>query len=133
MGKIRTVVLIAFAAASLTFTATAHAQCTRCCFPSSNVTVSPTTAQEGQSVIVTTVLLNCSPDPRVLTATVNVTPENAACTAFAEAFKASAYILPYRSRTVSYTFAAPHCRGAYSITEKSSNTPGYATATLTVN
>jgi len=133
MDRIRTIVLMAFAAACLTFTSTAHAQCTRCCFPSSNVTVSPTTAEEGQSVIVTTVLLNCSSYPRVLTATVNVTPNNAACTSFAEAFKVSAYILPYRSRTVSYTFAAPHCRGTYSITEKSNNTTGYATATLTVN
>src|SRR5437660_3740281 len=122
---------MAFAAACLTSAASAHAQCTRCCFPSSNVTVSPTTAKEGQSVIVTTVLLNCSSYARVLTATVNVTPNNAACGSFAEAFKVSAYVLPYRSRTVSYTFAAPHCRGTYAITEQSSNTTGYATATLT--
>ena len=133
MDRVRTIALMAFAAAFLTFAATAHAQCTRCCFPYSNVTVSPTTAEEGQSVVVTTVLLNCSSYPRVLTATVNVTPKNAACASFAEAFKVSAYILPYRSRTVSYTFAAPHCRGTYLITEKSSNTTGYATTTLTVN
>jgi hypothetical protein len=79
MYRLRTILLMAFAAACLTFAASAHGQCTRCCFPSSNVTVSPTTAQGAQSVIVTTVLLNCSVYPRVLTATVSVTPNNAAC------------------------------------------------------
>lgn len=133
MVRPRTIVLIAFTATCLIFTAMAHAQCTRCCFPSPNVTVSPATAEEGQSVMVTTVLLNCSSYTRVLTATVNVTPSNTACTSFAEAFKISAYVSPYRSRTVSYTFAAPNCDGTYAVTEKTSNASGYAKATLTVN
>ena len=118
---------------SVMFPAIVHAQCTRCCFPSPNVSVSPVTAEEGQSVVVTTVLLNCSPYARVLTAKVNVTPNSSTCASFAEAFSINAYVLPFRSRTVSYTFAAPNCDGGYKVTEWSSNATGYATATLTVN
>jgi hypothetical protein len=133
MTRLIPIASVVLAAACLTGSRTAHAQCTRCCFPSPNVTVSPATAEEGQSVVVTTVLLNCSSYSRVLSATVNVTPNNSGCASFAEAFTISAYVLPFRSRTVSYTFAAPNCDGTYAVTEKSSNAYGYATATLTVN
>jgi hypothetical protein len=125
------IVQLALVIACLTFPAAVHAQCTRCCFPYPNLTLNPSTAQEGEPVIVTTVLLNCSPYSRVLTAKVNVTPPSA-CAKFAEAFSTSAYVPPFQSRTVTYTFAAPKCRGTYEVTESSSNASGYATRTLTV-
>ena len=124
--------LAALVVAWLTFPAAAHAQCTRCCFAYANLSVNPTTAEEGQPVMVTTVALNCSPYSRVITATVNVKPE-AACVSFAEAFKTSVYVPPFQSRTVTYTFAAPKCRGTYQVTESSSNASGSAKRTLTVN
>jgi hypothetical protein len=132
MIRLKLAVLVLSVACAM-FPAIVHAQCTRCCFPAPNVSVSPVTAEEGQSVVVTTVLLNCSPIARVLTAKVNITPNNSSCASFAEAFSVTALVLPFRSRTVSYTFAAANCDGGYEVTESSSNAPGYATAILTVN
>jgi hypothetical protein len=119
-------------AALATFPTMAHGQCTRCCFPTANVTVSPSTAEEGQPVVLTTVVLNCAPESKVITVKVNVTP-SAACALFAEAFAIQAYVPRLQSRTVTYTFSAPRCEGGYQVTETSSNASGSATATLTVN
>jgi hypothetical protein len=47
---------------------TVHAQCTRCCFSYANVTVNPTTAEEGQPVVVSTGVFNCRPFAQVITA-----------------------------------------------------------------
>ncbi len=118
--------------ACVTFPTTVHAQCTRCCFPYANLTVNPTTAEEGQPVVVTTGVLNCLPYARVITVKVNVTPSTA-CASFAEAFSISVYVPPLQGRTVTYTFAAPKCDGIYKVTESVSNAPGYATKNLTVN
>jgi hypothetical protein len=68
----------------------------------------PPTAAEGQPVMVTTVLQNCSYS-RVITAKMNV-KAGTACASSAEVFSMSAYVPAYQSRTVSYTFAAPRCR-----------------------
>ena len=124
------VVLTISAIAFLVFAPAVQAQCTRCCFPYPNLTVTPITAREGQPVMVTTVLQNCSYS-RVITAKVNVKP-GTACATFAEAFSMSAYVPAFQSRTVSYTFAAPRCHGTYQVIESSSNASGYATKTLTV-
>jgi len=132
MIRLKLTVLVLSVACAV-FPAIVHAQCTRCCFPAPNVSVSPVTAEEGQSVVVTAVLLNCSSFQRVLTAKVNVTPSNSACASFAEAFQVSALLLPFRSRAVSYTFAAANCDGRYEVKESSSNASGIATAILTVN
>jgi len=125
------VALTLLAMAYLTLAASAQAQCTRCCFSYPNLAVNPTTAQEGQPVVVTTVLQNCLPYPRVITAKVNVQP-GTACASYAEAFSMSIYVPRLQSRTVSYTFAAPKCRGSYQVIESSSNASGAATKTLTV-
>jgi hypothetical protein len=132
MNKAKLIVpLTILAMAFLVFAPAVQAQCTRCCFQYPNLTLTPATAAEGQPVMVTTVLQNCLPYPRVITAKVNVKP-GTACALFAEAFSVSAYVPAFQSRTVSYTFAAPRCRGTYQVIESSSNASGYATKTLTV-
>jgi hypothetical protein len=109
-----------------------YAQCTRCCFDYANVTVNPTTAEEGQPVVVTTGVFNCRPYAQVIIAKVNVTPSTA-CALFAEAFYIRAYVPPFQHRILTYTFAAPNCDGTYKVTESVSTASGYATTTLTVN
>jgi hypothetical protein len=116
----------------LTFPTAVHAQCTRCCFPNANVTVSPATTEEGQPVVVTSVVLNCLPIRRLITVTVNVMP-GPTCASFAEAFSVTALVPRLSSRTVTYTLAAPKCEGNYTVKETVSNAPGYATKTLKVN
>lgn len=124
----------------LTLTTGARAQCTRNCgippycitHPVPNLSVNPSTAEQGQPVVVTSTVRNCVVYPEVITVRVNVTPERA-CAAFAEAFSVSAYVPRLESRTVSYTFAAPKCSGTYKVTESSSNASGTATKTLTVD
>jgi hypothetical protein len=119
------------------FPTIARGQCTRCCGLCSppcdrpNLTVSPSTAEEGQPVVLMTVVHNCASEGKVATVKVNVTP-SAACASFAEAFAIQAYVPAFESRTVTYTFSAPKCEGAYRVAETSSNAAGSATATLTV-
>jgi hypothetical protein len=110
----------------------AGAQCIRCCFPASNLSVTPATAEEGQPVVLMVSVVNCQPFPRVITVKINVTP-GPACESFAEAFSISAYIPRPQARTVTYTFDAPKCVGPYKVTESSSNAPGTVTKTLTVD
>jgi hypothetical protein len=127
MNRASFIVAVAMLAiASLTFAPAAHAKCTRCCFQYPNLTLTPDTAAEARPVMVITVLQNCLPYPRVISAKVNVTPRTA-CASFAEAFSMSAYVPAFQSRTVSYTFAAPRCRGTYQVIESSSNASKYAT------
>jgi hypothetical protein len=131
MNKAKLIIALALVAmVSLAFAPAAPAQCTRCCFPYPNLTLTPTTAAEGQPVMVATVLQNCSYS-RVITAKINVKP-GTACASFAEAFSMSAYVPAYQSGTFSYTFAAPRCRGTYQVIESSSNASGYVTKNLTV-
>jgi hypothetical protein len=119
------------------FPTIARGQCTRCCgacpppCDRPNLTVSPSTAEEGRPVVLTTVVYNCATENRVITVKVNVTP-SAACAAFAEAFAIEAYVPEHESRTVAYTFSAPKCEGVYQVKGAVSNAGGTAEATLTV-
>jgi hypothetical protein len=123
-------VLAAVLVLGLMSTSDVQGQCTRCCFPYPNVSVSPTTAEEGQPVALTTTVLNCSYG-RVFTIKVNVTPNDISCSSFAEAFSASVYVPPFQSRTLTYTFPAPKCDSTYKVSAGSA--AGIATTTLTVN
>ncbi len=133
MTSLRVATLVLVMAACFVVTATARAQCTRCC-PfglQPNVKVSPKRVVPGQPVVVTTTLYNCNTFPRVFTARVNVLPR-AACAPFAEAFSISALVGPVQERTVSYTFAAPNCRGTYKVRETANDVIGIAKAKLFV-
>jgi hypothetical protein len=106
-------------AASLTFPALVHAQCTRCCgiqgFGTS-LTVTPTTAEEGQPVSITIGVYSCYYVAKVFTATVNLTPTASGCAAFAEAFSASGIVYPGQHRIFTYTLPAPKCDSTYNVT-----------------
>ena len=133
MSKAELAVMVAvLVTASLAEPKVAYSQCTRCCFPAANLTVTPATAQKGQPVVLTTGVLNCSPYQRVIIATVNLAPASS-CTAYAEAFSIKVYVPPFQARTATYTFAAPKCSGTYKVIESVSNFPGSVTKTLTVN
>jgi hypothetical protein len=118
------------------FPTIARGQCTRCCGACSpcdrlNLGVNPSTAEEGQPVVLTTVIHNCGREGGVFTVRMNVTP-SAPCASFAEAFGIEAYVPGSESRTVTYTFSAPKCEGVYQVRETSSSALGTAAATLTV-
>ena len=118
-------------AACLVFPTMVQAQCTRCCGIQRFVTslsVTPTTAEEGQPVSVTVGVSSCFSVARVFMATVNLTPTVSACTLFAEAFSVSGLIYPGGHRIFTYTLPAPKCDSVYNV--KMNGTVG---ATLTVN
>ncbi len=126
--KLAIAVLIA---ACLMFPAMVHAQCTRCCGRTGFVTslsVTPTTAEEGQPVSVTIGVSSCFSVAKVFTATVNLTPTISACASFAEAFSVSGIIFPGGHRIFTYTLPAPKCDSTYNVTMN-----GTSRGTLTVN
>lgn len=109
-----------------------HAQCTRCCFPNPNITVTPAKAKEGQPVMLTVVVVNCGLAAEVVTAKVNVTPGKA-CAPFAEAFSTKVFLRArFQARTLTYMLDAPACQGTFKVTESSSNAPGKAIKNLKV-
>jgi hypothetical protein len=110
---------------------TIHAQCTRSCGLGvffTSLTVTPTTAVEGQPVSITIGVRSTFTSPKVFTATVNLVPTNNVCAAFAEAFSVSSLVYPYQYRIFTYTLSAPRCRSTYNV-----NMNGVVRATLTVN
>ena len=118
-------------AACLMFPAMVHAQCTRCCGQRGLLTtlsVTPTTAEEGQPVSVTIGVFSCLSFAKVFTATVNLTPTISACASFAEAFSVSGIISPGGYRKFTYTLPAPECDSTYNVTMN-----GTSRGTLTVN
>ena len=98
--------------------ATIHAQCTRSCgfggF-STSVTVTPTKAREGQPVSITIGVFSYYSSPQVFKATVNITPSNTICAAFADAFTVSGTIYPHQNRIFTYTLPAPECASTYNV------------------
>ncbi len=117
-------------AACLMFPAIINAQCTRCCGVqgfSTSLTVTPTTAEEGQPVSVTIGVYSCYYTAKVFTATVNITPTVSACTSFAEAFSVSGIVYPGQHRIFTYTLPAPKCVSTYDVALN-----GIVRATLTV-
>ena len=125
---------LAFAVLSVAcvmFAAVARAQCTRCCGVqgfSTSVTVTPTSAEEGQPVSVTIGVYSCYYAAKVFTATVDITPTVSSCAAFAEAFSVSGIVYPGQHRIFTYTLPAPKCDSTYDVTMN-----GTVRATLTVD
>ena len=117
--------------ACVMFPAIAHAQCTRCCGVQgflTSLTVTPTTAEEGQPVSITISVSSCYYTAKVFTATVSLTPIVSACASFAEDFSVSAKLYPGQHRIFTYTLPAPKCDSDYDVVMN-----GEVRATLTVD
>jgi hypothetical protein len=116
--------------ACLMFPGIASAQCTRCCGAEgffTSVSVTPTTAEEGQPVSVTIGVSSCYSTVKTFTANVDITPTVSACEKFAEAFTVSGKVFPHQHRIFTYTLPAPNCDSTYDVIMN-----GAVRATLTV-
>jgi hypothetical protein len=112
------------------FPAMAHAQCTRCCGVQgfvTSLTLTPTSAEEGQPVSVTIGVSSCYSTVKTFTANVDITPTVSACASFAEAFTVSGKVFPGQHRIFTYTLPAPKCDSTYDVIMN-----GDVRATLTV-
>ena len=84
-------------------------------------------------MVLTTSVRNYSPKGQVVVVTVNVTP-SVACASFLRRRLPFVPTSRQGEDAPRHTpFSAPQCEGAYKIKEASSNAPGSATETLTVN
>jgi hypothetical protein len=112
------------------FPAMAHAQCTRCCGVQgfvTSLTITPTSAEDGQPVSITIGVSSCYYTAKVFTATVNIIPTAFACESFAEEFSVSGTVFPGQHRIFTYTLPAPKCDSTYDVIMN-----GAVRATLTV-
>jgi hypothetical protein len=124
MYRLRTILLMAFAAACLTFAASAHGQCTRLLLPIFERYGEPHHCARSTVCHSDNSPIELFRIPESADRDCERHPQQCRMWSFAEAFKISAYLLPYRSRTVSYTFAAPHCRGTTRSPKNPATQPG---------
>ena len=112
------------------FPAMARAQCTRCCGVQgfvTSLTITPTSAEEGQPVSITIGVSSCYYTAKVFTATVKIIPTASACESFAQEFSVTGTVFPGEHRIFTYTLPAPKCDSTYDVTMN-----GTVRATLTV-
>ena len=134
---IRATLLFAVLSVTCTmFPARAHAQCTRSCgFQRfwASLTVTPTSAAQGQPVSITIGVSSYSYTIEVFTATVRIIPTASACSSFAEEFSVSGTVFPREHRIFTYTLPAPKCDSTYDVKMEGVSTMNFVpTVTLTV-